>query len=108
MTLDEAIQHLREMLTDPAHEWGCEECRTEHEQLLAWLEDYKRLQSTRDAENSELKRLLRLAVRDIGKMQSCNAFPFCVGCPKENEPYCGWKYNDEAMKLLDGDANEQV
>lgn len=45
MTLEEAIQHLRESLADPTHEWGCEECKQEHEQLLEWLEDYKRLQS---------------------------------------------------------------
>lgn len=53
-------------------------------------------------ENKELKRLLRLAVRDIGKMKSCEEFPFCAGCPKENEPYCKWKHNDEAMKLIGG------
>jgi hypothetical protein len=45
MTLTDAIQHLKESLADPAHEWGCEECKQEHEQLLEWLEDYKRLQS---------------------------------------------------------------
>jgi hypothetical protein len=45
MTLEEAIQHLRESLADPTHKWGCEECKQEHEQLLVWLEDYKRLLS---------------------------------------------------------------
>jgi hypothetical protein len=58
-----------------------------------------------EIENKELKRLLRLAVRDIGKMKSCEEFPFCVGCPKENEPYCKWKHNDEAMKLIGGAEN---
>lgn len=43
MELKEAIQHLQESLTDPTHKWGCEECKAEHEQLLEWLEDYKRL-----------------------------------------------------------------
>lgn len=38
MTLDEAILHLKETLTDLTHEWDCEECRTKHEQLLEWLE----------------------------------------------------------------------
>lgn len=60
---------------------------------------------TLESENKELKRLLRLAVRDIGKMKSCEEFPFCVGCPKENEPYCEWKHNDEAMKLIGGTEN---
>lgn len=45
MTIDSAIQHLKESLADPTHKWGCEECKQEHEQLLEWLEDYKRLQS---------------------------------------------------------------
>lgn len=45
MALEEAIQHLKESLSDPTHKWGCEECKAEHEQLLEWLEDYKRLQS---------------------------------------------------------------
>lgn len=43
MDLESAIQHLRESLADPTHKWGCEECKQEHEQLLEWLEDYKRL-----------------------------------------------------------------
>lgn len=51
-------------------------------------------------ENSELKRLLRLAVDDIGKLKSCEKYPFCGGCPKESEPLCKWKHHDEAMKLL--------
>ena len=59
-----------------------------------------------EIENKELKRLLRLAVIDIGKMKSCEEFPFCVGCPKENEPYCEWKHNNEAMKLLGDVENE--
>lgn len=43
MTLEEAIQHLKESLADPTHKWDCEECKAEHEQLLKWLEEYKRL-----------------------------------------------------------------
>lgn len=45
MDLESAIQHLKESIADPTHKWGCEECKQEHEQLLEWLEDYKRLQS---------------------------------------------------------------
>jgi len=39
MTLDEAIAHLKEMLND--HDFGCAECRAEHEQLLTWLEELR-------------------------------------------------------------------
>ena len=35
MTIDSAIQHLKDELSNPAHDWGCEECKKEHEQLLA-------------------------------------------------------------------------
>ena len=41
MTLKEAIAHLREILNDDKHEWNCEECKAEHEQLLHWLEELK-------------------------------------------------------------------
>lgn len=41
MTLQEAIQHLQETLADNNHEWGCEECKKEHEQLLEWLKELK-------------------------------------------------------------------
>ena len=37
MTLKEAIKHLKEMLN--SHDFGCAECRAEHEQLLAWLQE---------------------------------------------------------------------
>lgn len=46
MTLDEAIDHLRKTLADEKHEWSCEECRSEHEQLLKWLVELKGLRST--------------------------------------------------------------
>lgn len=41
MTLNEAIEHLESELSDKDHNWGCEECRQEHAQLLEWLKDYK-------------------------------------------------------------------
>lgn len=89
MTLEEAILHLRESLADPAHEWGCEECKAEHEQLLAFLQELKLFRETfgdvkntkfcipeckegcenlvkqYEGENEELKRLLRLALESF-------------------------------------------
>lgn len=41
MTLEDAIAHLREILNDDKREWDCEECKSEHEQLLHWLEELK-------------------------------------------------------------------
>ena len=36
VTLEEAIEHLDEVLADNTRDW-CEECRKEHEQLREWL-----------------------------------------------------------------------
>lgn len=52
MTLDEAIAHLKEMLSD--HDFGCAECRAEHEQLLAWLEELR--ERRRDQTQSKITR----------------------------------------------------
>lgn len=41
MGLDNAIKHLEEILSDPNHEWSCEECKKEHEDLLRYLEELK-------------------------------------------------------------------
>lgn len=41
MTLQEAIDHLKELLDDPNHEWSCAECKVQHRQLLGWLEELK-------------------------------------------------------------------
>lgn len=126
MTLDEAILHLKETLADPAHDWGCEECRTEHEQLLVWLEDYKELRAV-NTENEELKRLMRSALESFdfisdnlipytGSMRICdfamlraNPYDNCFNCPLSNakHKYCKWRYYDEAMKLLGGAENAE-
>ena len=39
MTLEEAITHLEKSIY--RNEFSCEACKQEHEQLLAWLQDYK-------------------------------------------------------------------
>lgn len=46
MILEDAIKHLIETLHDPTHEWSCEACKAEHEQLLKWLVELKGLRST--------------------------------------------------------------
>ena len=43
MTLEEAIIHLEETLSDKNREWSCDECRQEHIQLLGWLRELQRL-----------------------------------------------------------------
>ena len=41
MTLDEAIRHLQDILGDPEHQWSCDACRQEHEELLEFLQELK-------------------------------------------------------------------
>lgn len=40
MTLEEAIEHLRESLQDPNHAWSCESCKQEHQQLVVMQIDW--------------------------------------------------------------------
>lgn len=47
MTLEEAIKHLEETLSDNNREWDCDECRREHEQLLEWLRELQYLRGVR-------------------------------------------------------------
>lgn len=117
MKLTDAINHLKESLADPPKHGFCEERKQEQIQLLERLEDYKQLKAdyieldkqlrTVNTENDVLKRLLRLAITDIAKLKNCEKYPFCVRCPKENEPYCEWKHYDEAMELLRGEENAE-
>ena len=39
--LDEAIEHLRHMLTGTTKQWNCDECRKDHENLYRWLQELK-------------------------------------------------------------------
>lgn len=48
MSLDEAIEHLEETLTNIDHKWSCDECKSEHEQLLEWLIELKQRRSADD------------------------------------------------------------
>lgn len=59
MTLEEAIKHLDESLADPGHNWGCEECKGEHEQLLEWLRELKDLREENKVLTSECDRLIK-------------------------------------------------
>jgi hypothetical protein len=45
MTLDEAIQHCKEVAIEYEAKGECYECGKEHRQLAEWLEDYKELKA---------------------------------------------------------------
>lgn len=48
MSLDDAIEHLEETLMNSDHKWSCDECKSEHEQLLEWLIELKNRRSEDD------------------------------------------------------------
>jgi len=62
MALEEAIKHLEESLSDPGHDWGCEECKGEHEQLLEWLRELKDLREENKVLTSECDRLIKISI----------------------------------------------
>jgi hypothetical protein len=150
MTLDEAIKHLNESLADQSHDWGCEECKAEHEQLAEWLKELKDLRDENKVlmhecdrlikEKGELlkkvsggdvlricqleeklekaKRLLKAAVEDMRwvnentqdtdgtcVMRKCEG---CGDCPLDinGDLWCKWKHEAEALKLIEGEEDE--
>ena len=48
MTLDDAIAHLDDTLSDMSRKWSCESCRMEHVQLRAWLAELRDIKQKRN------------------------------------------------------------
>ena len=48
MTLDDAIAHLDNTLSDTGRKWSCESCRQEHVQLRSWLAELREIKQNRD------------------------------------------------------------
>lgn len=86
------------------------ECANGHRQLAEWLTELK-----------EAKRLLRLGVEDFAKLDRVNTkvrncmIPDmdCADCPlnwdsvdDSVEPCHNWRYADEALKLIGGEADD--
>ena len=101
MTVDEAIQHCYDVANKL-----CDECGEEHLQLAKWLEELKRIKQ----ENAELKRLLKLAAKEL----TPDICDYCIyngskHCEEENaELECGnmacqfayWRHYDEVKGLI--------
>ena len=48
LTLDDAIAHLDDTLSDTRRKWSCESCRMEHVQLRAWLAELREIKQERN------------------------------------------------------------
>lgn len=46
MNLEEAISHLKELIDN--HDFECEECKRDHEELLGFLEELKQQRTMMD------------------------------------------------------------
>lgn len=96
MTIDGAIKHCEEE-AEKYMEYGieteCYQCAKEHEQLAEWLKELK-----------EAKRLLKAAVKDIYHYVDCYE-AHCDECCCDHDNHCHWKYEAEALKLIEGDTN---
>lgn len=51
MTLNEAIEHLEDLLKNK--EFSCESCKEEHEQLLIWLKELRTLKGEKFMNSGE-------------------------------------------------------
>ena len=113
LTLDEAIKHCLEMAEEneaKAQKIGvqflgttkdreateCRECAADHRQLAEWLTDYKKSQE----ELAEAKRLLKLAICELGDAQDCDS---CIAdCSIGTDCTYKWHCSNEAEKLING------
>jgi len=64
MTLEEAIKHLEDTLSNPAHAWNCESCKDEHKQLLDWLLELQSVRTKREQDRNAPLTLDELAAMD--------------------------------------------
>ena len=97
MTLEEAIKHLEESLADPGHDWGCEECKAEHEQLLEWLKENIKLRDTLETACTALEK-----VHKCGGI-SCEVCNAAVSfCPHDKNWYL--PFMSEAEKIINGEG----
>lgn len=94
MTLEEAIKHLEESLADPGHDWGCEECKAEHEQLLEWLKEFKILRDYFTVPNKHIMQYNAIYSALTGKeiQDDTKDFPGIIG-----ESIKAERMNDAAM-----------
>lgn len=77
MKLGEAIKHLEESLSDHGHDWGCEECKGEHEQLLEWLRELKDLREENKVLTSECDRLIKEKGELLSKVSGGDVLRIC-------------------------------
>ena len=91
MTLAEAILHLQDTLNNPKHNWYCDECKQEHEQLLQWLMELYALKD----------HILPSVINDLEPLAICSTYRSCENCPFiADKNGCKWKYHNNVLDIL--------
>lgn len=95
MTLDEAIEHARQVSLDKADEsLNCDnECAREHWQLAEWLRELRQLR----IENAKLREGINAAWRN----KSCKPGE-CLNCPYA----CSWRTIGNLISTLSIEVDE--
>lgn len=114
MTLDEAIQHAKEVAVTQRNNQDCIKCAEEHEQLAEWLEKLKEYQQL-----EEQGRLVKLPckvgdvvylIKDNGTIAECvtDMMFLCVLLGEFGKEWFLTKYEAEAkLKELRGGEDER-
>lgn len=102
MTIEEAIRRIKKY----------NEIHSRKERNAVYITEALNIAIKALEENTELKRLLRLAVEDfdfIYQEHSCAITECSEDCPYNDEKDCclgKWKHHDEALRLIGGEEND--
>lgn len=108
--LREENKKLKEIVKELNHELNCSLAETDYVRLFN--ERNKSIVKKLKNKNSELKRLLRLAIDDLNIVKTHLSDYHCELTDCDACPYtptllgCKWKHYSDAMKLIGGDKNE--
>ena len=106
MNLNEAIEHLEDELSNPDHDWGCTECKEEHEQLLIWL---KQLLAAKDLLEDVVKDMERAS--DFAQQRCdgiCHTCPFCFSEDEAYKNCTEWNKKQQALKIINNIETEPM
>ena len=98
MTLNEAIEHLENELSNPDHDWGCSECKEEHKQLLSWLKQLLIAKGLLKDVVKDMDRASDFAVQRCDGL--CHTCPFCFAEEESYKNCTKWNKKEKALKII--------
>ena len=88
LTLDDAIAHLDDTLSDTGCKWSCESCRMEHVQLRAWLAELREIKQERNTP---------LTLDELRKMDGEPVWVVCLTPEIYDEPPIRWRILEKSI-----------